>query len=250
MTSPRARSAAQRRTAVSESTPQRTALRPGADRPFAVRPLLLALAAAVVLAACAAGGDEASSTSQPVGSTITDSSVAEVADEINSSAVMSITSPAVVDGALLAEFQCEQKDADVEASIPLMWTDIPDEATSVAIAMHHYPNPDDTTRSNSYLTLWDIDPSVSEIAYGAAGEGDWFQGSNKDGTAISYTSPCSQDTSAVHEYTITLYALSRTPESLPAEDSLTIDRDALVASLESITVLEATSLTFTTGQAE
>ncbi|MCP4960577.1 MAG: hypothetical protein GY925_15080, partial [Actinomycetia bacterium] len=120
---------------------------------------------------------------------------------------MAIASPAVVDGALLPAFACERKDDGVEASIPLAWSGVPVEATSLAITMHHFPRPDDTTEVNSYLTLWDIDPSVSEIAHGEAGGGAWFQGSNKDGTAISYTSPCSPDPDRTHEYTITLYAL-------------------------------------------
>ena len=93
--------------------------------------------------------------------------------------------------ALLAAFACERKDGGVEASIPLAWSGVPAEAASLAITMHHFPNPDDTTKANSYLALRDINPSVSEIAHGEAGEGEWFQGSNKDGTAISYTSPCS-----------------------------------------------------------
>ena len=49
---------------------------------------------------------------------------------------------------------------------------------------------------------------------GTADDGLWYIGSNKDGTAISYTSPCSPD-AATHEYTITIYALSATPASLP-----------------------------------
>ncbi|MCP3939104.1 MAG: YbhB/YbcL family Raf kinase inhibitor-like protein [Actinomycetia bacterium] len=161
-----------------------------------------------------------------------------------SSGTMEITSPAVADGALLAEFACEPKDNGMEASIPLAWSGVPAEATSLAITMHHFPNADDAARANSYLTLWDIDPSVSEIAHGQAGEGDWFQGSNKDGTAISYTSPCSPNNNGSHEYTITLYALSDTPPTLPQQDSLTIDWEVLVESLESVTVIDSVTLTF------
>lgn len=68
--------------------------------------------------------------------------------------------PTVVDGALLAEYQCERKENDIEASIPLAW--------------------------------------------------------------------------------------SETPSDLPVANSLAIDRNALVASLETVTVLETTTLTFTT----
>jgi phosphatidylethanolamine-binding protein (PEBP) family uncharacterized protein len=121
----------------------------------------------------------------------------------SASASMSITSSAVVDSVLLDDFQCERK----------------------------YPNPDDTRKANSYLTIWGVDPLVVEIG----------------GTAISYTSPCSPDASGAHEYTITLYALSATPADLPAESSVTINRDALVESFEMVSVLDTTTLTFTTG---
>ncbi|MCP3937629.1 MAG: YbhB/YbcL family Raf kinase inhibitor-like protein [Actinomycetia bacterium] len=157
---------------------------------------------------------------------------------------MTITSPAVVDGALLAAFTCETKDGGIEASIPLAWSGVPTGATSLAITMHHFPHPGNTTEANSYLTLWDIDPSVSEIAHGEASEGEWFQGSNKDGTAISYTSPCSPNGADTHEYTITLYALSETPPSLPGESSIAIDWEALVESLESVAVINSATLTF------
>ncbi|MCP4959669.1 MAG: hypothetical protein GY925_10420 [Actinomycetia bacterium] len=157
---------------------------------------------------------------------------------------MAITSPAVVDGALLAAFACERKDDGVKASIPLAWSGVSTDAGSLAITMHHFPNPDDTTQANSYLTLWDIDPSVGEIAHGEAGEGGWFQGSNKDGTAISYTSPCSPDPDRTHEYTITLYTLSETPPSLPQQNSIAIDWAVLVESLESVTIIDSATLTF------
>ncbi len=156
-----------------------------------------------------------------------------------------ISSTAVVDGALLPAFACEPKLDGIEASIPLAWSGVPAEAGSLAITMHHYPHPDDPSQVNSYLTLWDIDPSVTEIAHGEAGEGEWFQGSNKDGNAISYTSPCSPDGRGSHEYTITLYALGDTPPSLPEQHSMAIDRTVLVESLELVTILDSTVLSFT-----
>ncbi|MCP4306469.1 MAG: hypothetical protein GY788_16705 [bacterium] len=157
---------------------------------------------------------------------------------------LAITSAAIVDGALLPAFACEPKDGGVEASIPLAWSDVPAETGSLAITMHHFPNPDDTTNANSYLALWDIDPSVSGIAHGAASDGQWFQGSNKDGTAISYTSPCSPNGNGTHQYTITLYALSDTPPTLPKQSSIAIDWAALVESLESVTIIDSATLTF------
>jgi len=52
----------------------------------------------------------------------------------------------------------------------------------VAISIHGFPNPNET---NSYLTLWNIDPSVTSIAYGEANDGTWFMGPNKDGASIT-----------------------------------------------------------------
>ncbi|MCP4596416.1 DUF1566 domain-containing protein, partial [Neptuniibacter sp.] len=127
-----------------------------------------------------------------------------------------LSSSAVSDGELLDAYKCEEKVDGVEASIPLSWSNIPDSTGSLAVIMHHYPNPEDTSNANSYLLLWDIDPSITEIAYGEADDGSWFMGANKDGNAISYTSPCSPSAGS-HEYTITLYALSQTPASLPTE---------------------------------
>jgi len=109
--------------------------------------------------------------------------------------------------------------------------------------MHHYPNANDTTQLNSYLLLWNIDPSITSIAHGEADDGAWYMGSNKDGTAISYTSPCSQST-GTHEYTITLYALSETPASLPSTSSLSVTYDVLKSAIDSVTIIGSTTLTF------
>ena len=155
-----------------------------------------------------------------------------------------ITSIAVENGELLATYKCEDKDAnDIENSIPLAWENVPTEAGVLAIAMHHYPDANNTSNVNSYLLLWDIDPSVIEMAYGTADDGDWFMGANKDQTAISYTSPCSPS-AATHEYTITIYALSETPSSLPSNSSLSVTYDVLMDAIETVTIIDKASITF------
>jgi phosphatidylethanolamine-binding protein (PEBP) family uncharacterized protein len=68
-------------------------------------------------------------------------------------------------------------------------------------------------------------------------------GANKDGNAISYTSPCSPSAGS-HEYTITVYALSETPTSLPTESSLTVDYDVMMAAIASVTTVGTAELTF------
>lgn len=154
-----------------------------------------------------------------------------------------LTSEAVVNGELLEAFKCEERVNGIEKSIPLAWSGVPEGTVSLAVSMIHYPFPDDTSVLNSYLTLWDIDPSVTSIAHGAADDGDWFIGANKDGKAISYTSPCSTSPGS-HEYTITLYALSQTPASLPTANSIDINHTALISALESVTILGTAKLTF------
>ena len=92
------------------------------------------------------------------------------------------------DGELLDDYKCEEKVQGVEKSIPIAWSNIPQGTNSLAISIHGFPNANET---NSYLTLWNIDPSVTEISYGEANDGAWFMGPNKDGTTISYSSTCS-----------------------------------------------------------
>ncbi|MCB9231976.1 MAG: YbhB/YbcL family Raf kinase inhibitor-like protein [Bacteroidia bacterium] len=164
-------------------------------------------------------------------------------DDIDEPGEFTLTSSAVVNGEILDEFKCETKVNDVENSIPLAWSNVPEAAKSLAIMMYHYPNPADTINLNSYLLLWDIDPSVTEMPYGTADDGPWFMGSNKDGTAISYTSPCSQGT-GTHEYHITIYALSATPSTLPDSSSLAVDYATLKAAISTVTVVDKTTLTF------
>jgi phosphatidylethanolamine-binding protein (PEBP) family uncharacterized protein len=155
-----------------------------------------------------------------------------------------LSSPAVVDGKLVPEYRCEKKVNGVEESIPLSWTNVPAGTKSLAVIMYHYPDPNDRTKVSSYLLLWGIDPSVTEIAHGGADDGDWYMGADKDGAAISYTSPCSKG-AGTHEYTITIYALSQTPPSLPAESTLAVTYDVLKKAIDTVTVVDTASLTFT-----
>ena len=97
-----------------------------------------------------------------------------------------LSSDAISGGELLDSYKCEKKVNGIEDSIPLTWSNVPESAGSLAIIMYHYPNPNDTSKANSYLLLWDIDPFVTSIAHGAADDGPWYMGANKDGVTISY----------------------------------------------------------------
>ena len=161
---------------------------------------------------------------------------------INSS--FKLYSKAVVNGELLDGYKCEKKVNDIENSIPLSWSNVPKGANSLAIVMYHYPKKDDKTEVNSYLLLWGIDPSVIDIPYKMANNTNWSMGSNKDGTAISYTSPCSHGPGD-HLYTIALFALKETPKSLPKENSINVDYTAFMKAISEVTVIDRTTLTFT-----
>ena len=100
--------------------------------------------------------------------------------------------------------------------------------------------------TNSYLTLWGIGPDVTEIAYGAADDGDWFMGPNKDGAGISYTSPCNPSGN-FSTYYMTIYALSETPSSLPTENSLTVDYDTLMEAIQTVTLLDSVEMEYLSG---
>ncbi|WP_299381781.1 hypothetical protein [uncultured Lacinutrix sp.] len=154
-----------------------------------------------------------------------------------------LKSIAIENGVLLDAYKCEKKVNDVENSIPLSWENVPEGTKSLAVVMYHYPKKDNKTEINSYLLLWDIDPETTELPYKMASKGNWFMGSNKDGTAISYTSPCSHG-KGKHEYTIALYALSKTPAALPKEHSLNVDYNVFMDALATVDIVDRATLTF------
>ena len=155
-----------------------------------------------------------------------------------------IYTKAVVDGELLDYYKCEEKVNGVENSIPLSWSNVPKGTNSLAIVMYHYPIKDDKSEVNSYLLLWGIDPSVTDIPYKMANNPNWSMGSNKDGNAISYTSPCSHGPGK-HKYTIALFALKETPKSLPKGNSINVDYARFMEAISEVEVIDRTTLTFT-----
>ncbi len=199
----------------------------------AVRLLRFGLAVALLSGGC---GTHGATPVTPGSPTVVESS-APVAP-------MVLASPAVVDGRFLPAFRCEPKIDGVEASIPLVWSNVPSRAVSLALAMTHHPDPADPSIVSSYLLVWGIPPTAPGIAAGAADDGPWFLGANKDGVSVSYTSPCSKG-SGTHTYTITLYALARTPSSLPARSTLDVTYPVLMAALATAPIVSTAELTFT-----
>lgn len=154
-----------------------------------------------------------------------------------------LTSEAVLDGLLLDDYKCEDKVDGKESSIPLAWSGVPEGTESLAISMTHYPHADDKTNVSNYLILWGINPDVSKIAYGMADDGDWFMGANKDESGVSYTSPCSPSAGS-KEYTLTIFALSEVPASLPQESTVEVTYDVFTEALSTVTTVGEASLTF------
>jgi phosphatidylethanolamine-binding protein (PEBP) family uncharacterized protein len=205
-----------------------------------LRYLAASVLAVTVLAAAACGGAAAVPGTTLDGAIPTDSAAA---DPPGGGGDFTLTTSAIVDGELLPEFRGEPKVNGVEESIPLAWENVPEGTGALAIIMHHFPDPNDKTKVNQYLLLWGIDPSVTAIPHGGADDGDWFMGPNKDGVVVSYTSPNSKG-AGVHEYTITIYALTETPESLPKQDSLDVTYQVLTQAISTVTVIDTATLTF------
>lgn len=154
-----------------------------------------------------------------------------------------LASKAVVDGKLVEEYKCETKVNGVENSIPLSWSNVPKGTKSLAIVMYHYPKKDNKKEVNSYLLLWGIDPSVSAIPYKMANNPNWLMGANKDGTAVSYTSPCSRG-KGDHKYTIALFALKEYPKSLPKFNTIEVNYLTFMKAISETEVIDRTSLSF------
>lgn len=154
-----------------------------------------------------------------------------------------LSSIAIENGVLLDDYKCEKKINDVENSIPLSWENVPDDTKSLAVVMYHYPKKEDKTEINSYLLLWNIDPTTTGIPYKMARNGNWHLGANKDGTAISYTSPCSHGRGK-HEYIIALYALSETPADLPNSNSIDVDYNIFMNAIATVKIIDRTILKF------
>ena len=172
-----------------------------------------------------------------------DATDAQPTTTTSTSTAFTLSSAAVVNGLLLDAYKCEPKVNGIEKSLPLAWTNAPAAANAFAITMVHYPDPANLATYNSYLELWGIDKTVTGIAYGKAGDGPWFMGPNKDLRNISYSSPCSAG-SGTHQYTVTIYALSATPASLPTQSSLSVTYPVLTSALATVTVLGKATLVF------
>ncbi len=123
-------------------------------------------------------------------------------------------------------------------SPPLSWSGMPKNTSEYALVMHHVAAPNDT---HWYWVMYNIAQNTDGLA---AGEIQGSLGTNSVNGLTEYAPPCSQG-SGVKSYTFTLYALSESPD---LSSTSTVDRDALLAAIENITLESAEiSVTYERG---
>jgi Raf kinase inhibitor-like YbhB/YbcL family protein len=134
-----------------------------------------------------------------------------------------LTSPAIKDGGMLpADLKCTRDGGD-GVTPPLAWDGVPDGTKNLALIMHHYPRGrvEGVDAPSQYWLLWNIPSETRALPRGnPASIGD--EGADKDERRTGYTPPCSPPGS-LHEYTITLYALSAPLDTLPPHDDPNVD---------------------------
>ncbi|WP_084624006.1 YHYH protein [Oceanospirillum beijerinckii] len=132
---------------------------------------------------------------------------------------LTLSSPALKSAAILPmSATCDG--ADNGRMIPLQWSGVPAGTQSLALTMHHFPNPDDTDISgaHSYLVLYDIQATETEMEEAETDIG--VLGTNSVNDQQSFSAPCSKGTGD-NEYIITLHALSTPPGGLGLTGSST-----------------------------
>lgn len=143
-----------------------------------------------------------------------------------------LSSPAMKDGGMLpADLKCTRDGGD-GVTPPLAWDGVPEGTKSLALIMHHYPRGrvEGVDAPSQYWLLWNIPPETRALPRGnPASIGD--EGADKDERRTGYTPPCSPPGS-MHEYTITLYALSAPLDTLPARDDPNVNWSAMTKAMD------------------
>lgn len=156
----------------------------------------------------------------------TESAPTPVAKYPNS--LFTLSSPEITQGqALPREFTCD----GASATLPLEWSNGPEDTQSFAVIMHHVPGPGD---SHWYWVLYNIPATVDSLPKNVTGVGTL--GNNSVNGQTEYAPPCSKGP-GLKTYTYTVYALSAQPQFTvePSE----IDRNTLLTALSDITLASA-----------
>lgn len=139
-----------------------------------------------------------------------------------------VTSPAVVGGALPAAYTCD----GAGISPPLAWSHPPKGTKGYAIVMDHVPP---EGGHHWYWLDWGIPAKTRSVPAGATKVG--HLGGNSVNRDAGYAPPCSKGPGE-KTYTITVYALSRAPR-LPKESTASVTRDSLLSAISTITLSKA-----------
>jgi phosphatidylethanolamine-binding protein (PEBP) family uncharacterized protein len=119
---------------------------------------------------------------------------------------------------------------DGAATTPsLVWTGGPAGTKSYAVVMHHVAGPGDI---HWYWVMYGIDSNVTHFDEGVAPPAGVILGTNSVNGRNEYAPPCSKGPGAKH-YTLTVYALSKTP-SFP--NGTAVNRDLLLAAISTLTL--------------
>ncbi|MFK7802078.1 MAG: YbhB/YbcL family Raf kinase inhibitor-like protein [Anaerolineae bacterium] len=138
-----------------------------------------------------------------------------------------LTSPVMQNGGVLpVNFTCDGE----SLTPPLTWAQAPEGTVSYAILMDHQPVPGDY---HWYWIAFGIPADVDSLPAGAIVPGTL--GTNSVNDRQEYAPPCSKG-SGEKLYTFHVYALSAVPE---IADPASTDREALLASIEGITLATA-----------
>lgn len=143
-----------------------------------------------------------------------------------------LTSPIIENGGMLPESLKCTRDGGDGLTPPLAWNTTPDGTKSLALIMHHYPRGtvEGADAPSQYWLVWNIPPETRALSRGnPLSIGD--EGSDKDGSGTGYTPPCSPPGN-LHEYTITIYALSAQLDTLPLQDNPNIDWSAMTEAMD------------------
>jgi hypothetical protein len=146
-------------------------------------------------------------------------------------AVITVTSPAFVEGAAIPpELSCDGDDV----SPPLEWEGVPDEAAGLALVVD---DPDASRGTYVHWVLFGLDPSLTALEEGEVPAGA-RQAENSAGDA-EYKGPCPPGGDDAHRYRFTVYALSEeitlddgTGDALAAVSEAAIAKGVLTGTFE------------------
>lgn len=140
---------------------------------------------------------------------------------------MQLTSSDLTENERVPErFTCEGEDL----SPNLQWTDVPEDATELALVCD---DPDAPRGTFTHWVLWGLPPATRAVETGEVPDGA-RQGTNGFGS-IGYRGPCPPPGHGLHHYHFTLYALGR---SVDLEEGASVDE--LRAAIDGNVLAEAT----------